>query len=129
MTKVAVVEDDAQIREILERAMLHAGYQVMSAGDGKRGLDIILREQPKVAILDVMMPGMSGYAVCHAVKQLMGPRAPYIIMLTARGQPTDVAAGHAHGADLYLIKPVDLSKLISHVREALGEGQAFGQSA
>ena len=124
MAKVAVVEDDTEIRELLEFAVRHAGFEVVSAGDGKRGLDTILRERPQVAILDVMMPGMSGFAVCHAVKQLMGPRAPYVIMLTARGQPTDVSAGHAHGADLYLIKPVDTNRLLDHVRDAIVESEA-----
>ena len=124
MGKVAVVEDETEIRELLEFAVRHAGFEVVSAGDGKRGLDTILRERPQVAILDVMMPGMSGFAVCHAVKQLMGPRAPYVIMLTARGQPTDVSAGHAHGADLYLIKPVDTNRLLDHVRDAIVESEA-----
>jgi two-component system phosphate regulon response regulator PhoB len=122
MAKVAVVEDDIEIKDMLEFTMKLAGFEVVSAGDGKRGLDVILRERPKVAILDVMMPGMSGFAVCHAVKQLMGSRAPYVIMLTAKGQPTDVAAGHAHGADVYLIKPVDMSKLLDHVRDAIDQG-------
>jgi DNA-binding response OmpR family regulator len=99
--------------------MQHAGYEVVSAGDGKRGLDTILRERPKLAILDVMMPGLTGFEVCHAVKQLMGSRAPYVIMLTAKGQSTDIAAGRAHGADLYLIKPVDMVKLIDHVKDAM----------
>ena len=126
MAKVAVVEDETEIRELLEFAIKHAGFEVVSAGNGKQGLDIILRERPEVAILDVMMPGMSGFAVCHAVKQLMGPRAPYVIILTAKGQPTDVSAGHAHGADLYLIKPVDTFKLLDHVREALEQSEASG---
>jgi DNA-binding response OmpR family regulator len=68
-----------------------------------------------------MMPGMSGFDVCHAVKQLMGPRAPYVIMLTAKGQASDMAAGRAYGADLYLIKPVDLNKLLIHVKQAAEE--------
>lgn len=127
MTKVAIVEDDVQIRRMLELTMQHAGFEVVSAGDGKRGLDIILRDRPQVAILDVMIPGMSGFELCHAVKQLMGSRAPYVIMLTAKGQATDVAAGHAHGADLYLIKPVDMNKLLGHVREAAGNGQGSRQ--
>lgn len=124
MTKVAVVEDDTQIRKMLAFTIQHAGFEVVSAGDGKRGLDIILRERPKVAILDVMMPGLSGFEVCHAVKQLMGPRAPYVIILTAKGQSTDIAAGRAHGADLYLIKPVNMDKLLGHVRDAIGENEA-----
>jgi two-component system alkaline phosphatase synthesis response regulator PhoP len=121
MTKVAIVEDDIEIRKMLEFAIEHAGFEVVSAGDGKRGLDTILREHPRVVILDVMMPGMSGFDVCHAVKQLMGPRAPYVIMLTAKGQASDMAAGRAYGADLYLIKPVDLNKLLTHVKEAAKE--------
>ena len=126
MAKVAVVEDDPEIRELLDLTMQHAGYEVMSAGDGKRGLDIILRERPKVAILDVKMPGMTGFELCHAAKQLMGPqRAPFVIILTAKGLPTDVAAGRAHGADLYLVKPVDMDKLLDHVRDALDESEAI----
>jgi DNA-binding response OmpR family regulator len=121
MTKIAVVEDDLEIRELLVIALEHAGFEVVSAGDGKRGLDIILRERPKLAILDVMMPGMSGFEVCHAAKQLMGPGAPYVIMLTAKGQETDISTGHAHGADLYLIKPVDMHKLLDFVHEALNQ--------
>jgi DNA-binding response OmpR family regulator len=129
MTKVAVVEDDTEIRKLLEFAMKHAGFEVVSASDGKRGLDIILRERPKVAILDVKMPGMSGFEVCHAVKQLLGPRAPYVIMLTARSQTTDIAAGRAHGADLYLIKPVDMTTLLSHVRNAICESAVSTQAS
>jgi DNA-binding response OmpR family regulator len=119
VTKVAIVEDDTQIRQMLEIAIQHIGLEVVSAGDGKRGLDVILRERPQVAILDVMMPGMSGFELCHAAKQLMGARAPYVIILTAKGQPTDVMAGRAHGADLYLIKPVDMGKLLDHVKKAI----------
>lgn len=129
VARVAIVEDDTEIRELLEFALRYAGFEVVSAKDGKRGLDTILRERPEVAILDVMMPGMSGFEVCHAVKQLMGPRAPYVIILTARGQPTDVSAGHAHGADLYLIKPVDTNKLLDHVRNAVQGKTDAHQSA
>jgi len=122
VVKVAVVEDDIQLSQLLGIALQHAGFAVVSASDGKRGLDLILRERPNIAILDVMMPGMSGFEVCHAVKQLMGSRAPYVIILTARGQSTDIAAGRAHGADLYLVKPVHMPKLIGHIRDAADEG-------
>lgn len=125
MAKVVVVEDDGEIRRLLEFAMAHAGFEVTGAGNGKRGLDLILRERPALAILDVMMPGMSGFEVCRAAKQLMGSRAPYIIMLTAKGQATDISTGRAHGADLYLIKPVDMEKLLQHVRNAIGNGETL----
>jgi DNA-binding response OmpR family regulator len=113
---------------MLEVAIQHIGLEVVSAGDGKRGLDLILRERPQVAILDVMMPGMSGFELCHAVKQLMGTRAPYVIILTAKGQPTDITAGRAHGADLYLIKPVDMGRLLDHVKGAIATGTPSTQS-
>lgn len=129
MTKVAIVEDDVEIRRMLELTIQYAGYEVVSAGDGKRGLDVIIRERPHAAILDVMMPGMSGFELCHAVKLLMGARAPYVIMLTAKGQPTDVAAGLAHGADLYLIKPVDASILLNHITQAIGKGKSPAQAS
>jgi DNA-binding response OmpR family regulator len=126
MAKVAIVEDELEIREMLELTMEYAGFEVVSAEDGKHGLDVILRERPQVAILDVMMPGMSGFELCHAVKMLMGPRAPYIIMLTAKGQATDVAAGRAHGADLYLIKPVDMTTLLTYVTRAANSSPGLG---
>ena len=129
VTKVAVVEDDTQIRHMLEIAVQYIGLEVVSAGDGKRGLDVILRERPKVAILDVMMPGMSGLELCHAVKQLMGARAPYVIMLTAKGQPTDITTGRAHGADLYLIKPVEMAKLLDHIQAVVGAEATSTQSS
>jgi DNA-binding response OmpR family regulator len=127
--KVAVVEDDTEIRKLLEFAMKHAGFEVVSASDGKRGLDVVLRERPKVAILDVKMPGMSGFEVCHAAKQLMGPRAPYVIMLTAKSLTSDIAAGRAHGADLYLVKPVDMTTLLNHVRNAMDENEVSAQAS
>jgi DNA-binding response OmpR family regulator len=129
MTKVAIVEDDAEIRKMLALTMQYAGYEVVSAGDGKRGLDIIIRERPQAVVLDVMMPGMSGFELCHAVKLLMGPQAPFVIMLTAKGQQTDVAAGLAHGADLYLIKPVDASRLLNHITDAIGKGENPAQAS
>jgi DNA-binding response OmpR family regulator len=128
VAKVAIVEDENEIRELLEYAIGYAGFEVVSASDGKRGLDVIFRERPQVVILDVMMPGMSGFAVCHAIKQLLGTRAPYVIMLTARGQPTDVTAGHAHGADLYLIKPVDTDELLDHIRHGIHKDKTVDQS-
>ncbi len=128
MAKVVIVEDDIELRRMLELTMQYAGFEVLSAGDGKRGLDIIIRERPHVAVLDVMMPGMSGFELCHAVKQLMGPRAPYVIILTARGQKTDIAAGLAHGADLYLVKPIDASQLLRHVTDAARQDVADSSS-
>ena len=72
-----------------------------------------------------MMPGMTGFELCHVANQLMGAqRSPFVIILTAKRLPTDVAAGRAHGADLYLIKPVDMDKLLAHVRDALDKSEA-----
>jgi DNA-binding response OmpR family regulator len=129
VTKVAIVEDDDDIRRMLELTFKYAGFEVVSAGDGKRGLDTVIRERPDVAVLDVMMPGMSGFELCRAVKLLLGSRAPYVIMLTAKGQSTDMAAGLAHGADLYLVKPVDAANLLSHVGRAASRSHDNTQPA
>lgn len=117
MKKVLIVEDQADIRELIRVTLEFESYELHEAANGPDGLDAALRLKPELILLDVMMPGgMDGYEVCKRVKASPDLRRTRVVMLTARGQQSDKAAGKAAGADEYLVKPfspLDLMKVVS----------------
>ncbi len=116
--RVLVVEDDQDIAE-LERDYLEAsGYMVVLAANGNRGLALGLSGGFDLAILDVMLPGMDGLAVC---RQLRERTSMPVIMVTARGEDVDVIRGLGVGADDYVTKPFSPSVLVARVRARLAE--------
>jgi two-component system response regulator MprA len=115
--RVLVVEDDAHVREAVERALRFEGYEVHTAVDGN---DALLRAgdlAPDVIVLDVLMPGTDGLAVCRILRD-RGNHTP-ILMLTARHEVSDRVAGLDAGADDYLVKPFALDELFARVRALL----------
>ena len=91
-------------------------FELHEAADGESGLNLARAVRPHVMLLDVMMPGLlDGYQVCRHIKQDPQLRGIQVIMLTARGQATDVAAGEDAGADAYLVKPFSPLELIDRV--------------
>ncbi len=119
MTYVLVAEDDPHIQLLIQRKLETAGYQVRTTEDGSEALSMALDDPPRIMLLDVMMPGLTGLEVCFQVKQRLGAKAPPVIIISARGQQSDVTAGEAAGADDYLIKPFSPSDLLEHVEAAL----------
>ncbi|MGN0075540.1 MAG: response regulator transcription factor, partial [Parafannyhessea sp.] len=116
--RILVVEDDQDIAE-LERDYLEAsGYMVVLATDGNKGLALGLSGGFDLAILDVMLPGMDGLAVC---RQLRERTSMPVIMVTARGEDVDVIRGLGVGADDYVTKPFSPSVLVARVRARLAE--------
>lgn len=103
MLKVLVVEDDKTTRDVLSTLLGFEGCEVAAAPDGESALAVAEVMRPDVVLLDVMMPGMSGFAVCRALKD--GDRIPRVVMVTAKTSPDDEEAGFAAGADAYLRKP------------------------
>jgi len=99
---VLVVDDDANVREVLRRYLTRAGHQVVEAEDGASGLNLLRRRRPDLVILDLMMPGMDGLDVCSAIRRESD--VP-IILLTALGSESDRVVGLEHGADDYVVKP------------------------
>lgn len=91
-------------------------FEIHEAHDGESGLAMARAIRPTVMLLDVMMPGLlDGYQVCARIKQDPELKAIQVVMLTARGQATDLAAGEAAGADAYLVKPFSPLELIERV--------------
>ena len=117
MTKVLVVEDNANLAFGLTRSLESEGYEVESAEDGVRGFDLARSTNPDLVVLDLMLPRLDGIGVCRQLRAAR-PGLP-ILMLTARGSEDDKVRGLGEGADDYVTKPFSARELLARVR-ALG---------
>jgi DNA-binding response OmpR family regulator len=117
---VLIADDEANIVISLEFLMQREGHRVSVARDGNAALEAIRRERPDLVLLDVMMPGKSGFEVCQAVRADDTLATVKILMLSAKGRDTDIAKGQALGADAYMTKPFSTRELADKVRELLG---------
>lgn len=115
--RILVVEDEAPMRRALVETLTAEGYRVRSATNGPDGLDLALAEAFDLVLLDVMMPGLDGYAVCRALRD-RGREMP-VLMLTAKALVDDRVEGLDAGADDYLVKPFSLRELLARVRALL----------
>lgn len=119
MHKILIVDDEPNILISLEYLMKREGYEVVLARDGDEALAAIRRERPALVLLDVMMPGKTGFEVCDLVRADETIAATKIVLLTAKGRDTDVAKGLALGATDYITKPFSTKELAQRVRELL----------
>jgi two-component system response regulator MprA len=115
--RVLVVDDEPAVRAAVTRALTLDGYEVTSADDGPAALHAVQRERPELVVLDILMPGLDGVAVCRRLRR-DGDRTP-VLMLTARDAVSDRVAGLDAGADDYLVKPFALEELLARVRALL----------
>ena len=122
MATILVVEDDLKILRGLEMNLKFEGHTVLSAADGHEGLKKALEEQADLLLLDLMLPGLSGYDICRKVRERK-PGLP-IVMLTAKGQEIDKVAGLDLGADDYVTKPFGVSELMARIRALLRRCEA-----
>jgi DNA-binding response OmpR family regulator len=117
MKRILVVEDELAMRSGLKDNLEIEGYEVEEAGDGKEGLEKIKDGRYNLIILDVMMPGLSGFDVCKKARA-MGDQTP-IILLTAKGEEIDKVLGLELGADDYITKPFSLRELLARIKVIL----------
>src|SRR6478609_936464 len=115
--RLLIIEDEAPMRTALVETLAAEGYRVQSAADGVSGLEMACTATYDLILLDVMMPGLDGFAVCRALRQ-RGRDMP-VLMLTAKGQVDDRVEGLDSGADDYLMKPFSLKGLLARVRALL----------
>jgi CheY-like chemotaxis protein len=108
---ILVVDDDPEIVTLLATRLSKRGYKVATASDGTSALDIAKRERPDVVLLDVMMPGKSGWEVARALKQDPATQATKIVMVTAIGEKTNEITAPIYGADAHVDKPFEFEKL------------------
>jgi len=116
VTKLLLVDDEKMITEPLAGQLRQSGYDVLVAHDGRSGLETALQEKPDLVILDILLPGMDGWAVCKELRQ--ASTVP-ILMLTALGDEVDRIVGLELGADDYLVKPFSTRELLARIRALL----------
>ncbi|MEM8858055.1 MAG: response regulator transcription factor [Chloroflexota bacterium] len=116
MTRLLLIEDDESIRVPLERRLTNRGFDVLSAADGKSGLEMALAHNPSVVILDLMMPEMDGWEVCRRLRE--NSVVP-ILMVSALSDEFDRIEGLELGADDYMTKPFNTNELIARINAIL----------
>jgi DNA-binding response OmpR family regulator len=117
--RLVVVEDDPDLLEVLRETFAREGYEVLTAEDGRAGLELIREVRPALVCLDVMMPELDGIEVCRALRAEEEFRGLLILMLTAEGEESDVVLGLGIGADDYVVKPARPKELVARVRSLL----------
>jgi len=119
---VLIVDDEPHIRMLLEESLVDLedqGIQLLSACNGREALALIEQHRPRLVLLDVMMPELSGYEVCQQVRANPALAEVYILMLTAKGQEADRQRGLEAGADDYATKPFDPDDMLARVQRVL----------
>jgi chemotaxis family two-component system response regulator PixH len=119
--KVLIVEDSLTSSQFMSQTLRKAGYQVITAADGNEGLQKALAERPQCLLLDVVLPGMSGFGVCRQLRAMDPQRSLSIIMVSNKNTKMDQNWGLRQGADRYLPKPFSEEDLVRTVQEVLME--------
>lgn len=120
--KIMVIEDDEEIRTLIEYFLKKEKYEILSSGDGMEGLKMLREFKPKLLILDLMLPRIDGLSIAGMIKE--NPEkygTPSILMLTAKAEIEDVIEGFKSGADEYMRKPFDPRELVIRVNKLVGK--------
>lgn len=122
MKKILIVDDQSEVRELVEVTLRIGPYEILQASSGDEALTITRSERPDLVLLDVMMPNSSvdGFDVCRQIKSDPATRNISVVMITARGQEADLEIGKQAGADDYFTKPFSPLELMNKVEEILG---------
>jgi two-component system, OmpR family, alkaline phosphatase synthesis response regulator PhoP len=113
--KVLVVDDDSDILELLQYNLSKEGYEVKTAGDGRKGIEVAKTFHPQLILLDIMMPGMDGVETCRQLREIPELQGTFIIFLTARAEEYSEIAAFDVGADDYITKPIKPRALMSRI--------------
>ena len=129
-TRILVVDDDKRLVKAIQRVLTKAGYEVLTAFDGLTALRTARAEKPDLIILDIIMPGMDGYEVCHTLSRLSSTSQIPVLMLSSKGRLNvikrrlqarveDQVKGYDHGAMDFMTKPVSEQQLVRRVKGLL----------
>ena len=119
---IIVVEDEADIREVIEHNLCREGYAVRATSDGEDGLHLAQTTAPDLVLLDLMLPGLDGVEVCRRLKADPLTHSIPVIMVTAKGEESDIVLGLGVGADDYVTKPFSPRELLARVKAVLRRG-------
>lgn len=126
MKSILIIEDDPDIRELLRYNLAREGYNVAVAVNGRDGLEAAFKGNPDLILLDLMLPQVSGIEVCKRLRESSQTKFTPIIMLTAKGEESDIVFGLGVGADDYMVKPFSMNELVARVYSkfrAMGRSQ------
>jgi len=123
VARILVADDDVDIRELVEFKLSTMGHDIVAVGDGAAAIDACMAEKPDLAVLDVMMPGVSGLDAIRAIRAEPHLADLPVILLTARAQESDVETGFDSGADDYITKPFSPRELASRVQALLSRSR------
>ena len=121
MATILIADDEPSLRLLVGATIASDEYRVVEAADGDEAWDLLRQHHPAVALLDVSMPGRTGIELVRSIRADPGLAATRIILLTAKAQPSDRAAGLAAGADHYLTKPFSPLELLTVVERVLAQ--------
>jgi two-component system phosphate regulon response regulator PhoB len=125
---VLIVEDEADVADLLRYNLTKAGFGVLIASDGLKGLEIAGKNRPDLIVLDLRLPEMDGYAVCKALKSNSDTEALPVVILTARAEPSERVHGLELGADDYVTKPFSPRELVLRVQALLRRSRSSAQN-
>ncbi len=123
MKKILIVDDQIEVRELVQVTLEIGDYQILTAENGQEALEISWAEHPDIVLMDIMMPGseVDGIEACRRLKADPKTADITVVMLSAKGQENDILAGKAAGADDYFTKPFSPIALIEKVEQVIGE--------
>ncbi|MFC1853092.1 response regulator [candidate division CSSED10-310 bacterium] len=119
MSKILLVDDEAAIIRMLKFALMKEGYSIVTASNGREGVEVALNEKPNLIISDIMMPEMDGMDMCEKIREIQGLQDIPFIFLTAKGDMSTRIKGLQLGADDFIVKPIDFKLLIKKVQQIL----------
>jgi two-component system alkaline phosphatase synthesis response regulator PhoP len=120
--KIVIIEDEPDILEVLSYNLKREGYEIHTAADGIRGLALVRQQVPDLVLLDLMLPGMDGVEICSSIKKDPQTQSTLIVMVTAKGEESDIVLGLGVGADDYISKPFSPRELVARVKAVLRRG-------
>ncbi len=121
MRKLLIADDEVGVRTLVRMTLDSERVEIVEAADGRRALEMARAEHPTLVLLDVTMPGMSGFDVCRAIKSDPATAHIHVVMLTAQAQESDRAQGDAAGCDGYFTKPFSPTALLQKVDQVFTE--------
>lgn len=128
MATILVIDDDPEIRMLIQKRFRSAGHEVFAASGGREGIEVARRERPDLVITDMMMPEGDGLTLVSEMRKDPVLLRTGVIMLTARSEVGDVVQGLEHGADEYLSKPFNLRELLARAQALLRMGELQDQA-
>lgn len=127
--RILVVEDEGDLREVLAYNLTRERFRVFTARDGVSALEQVRLHKPDLVLLDLMLPDLDGLEVCRRMRSDDATARTPVIMLTAKGEESDIVLGLGVGADDYITKPFSVKEVVARVRAVLRRGPSAGETA